>query len=135
MALHLDIVTPERKVFSDDVDNVYLPGADGEMGVLQLHAALVTALQAGELRYLKGGETVELAIGNGFAEITQEKVTVLTDIAFQHDEIDESKVEAAMERAEKALGEIDPADAVEVAAQQAVIASSLAQLRLKRKGR
>lgn len=135
MALHLDIVTPERKVFSDDVDNVYLPGADGEMGVLQSHAALVTALHAGELRYLKDGQTVELAIGNGFAEVTQEKVTVLTDIAFQHDEIDESKVEAAMERAEKALEDIDPADAIEVAAQQAVIASSLAQLRLKQKGR
>lgn len=135
MPLHLDIVTPERKVFSDDVDNVYLPGADGEMGVLQLHAALVTALHAGELRYLKDGQTVELAIGNGFAEVTQEKVTVLTDVAFQHDEIDESKVEAAMARAEKALDEIDPADAHEAAALQAIVASSMAQLRLKRKDR
>ena len=70
MAIHLDIVTPERKVFSDKVDNVYVPGADGEMGILQMHAALVTVLQAGELRYLKDGKTTELAIGNGFAEVT-----------------------------------------------------------------
>ena len=135
MAIHLDIVTPERKVFSDTVDNVYVPGADGEMGILQMHAALVTVLQAGELRYLKDGKTEELAIGNGFAEVTQEKVTILTDVAFQEDEIDEAKVEEAMERAQKALDEIDPADAQEAAAMQAVISSSLAQLALKKKGR
>ena len=135
MAIHLDIVTPERKVFSDTVENVYVPGADGEMGILQMHAALVTVLQAGELRYLKDGKTEELAIGNGFAEVTQEKVTILTDVAFQEDEIDEAKVEEAMERAQKALDEIDPADAQEAAAMQAVISSSLAQLALKKKGR
>ena len=135
MAIHLDIVTPERKVFSDTVDNVYVPGADGEMGILQMHAALVTVLQAGELRYLKDGKTEELAIGNGFAEVTQEKVTILTDVAFQEDEIDEAKVEEAMERAQKALEEIDPADVQEAAAMQAVMASSLAQLKLKRKVR
>jgi len=135
MAIHLDIVTPERKVFSDKVDNVYVPGADGEMGILQMHAALVTVLQAGELRYLKDGKTTELAIGNGFAEVTQEKVTILTDVAFQEDEIDEAKVEEAMERAQKALDEIAPEDVQEAAAMQAVIASSLAQLKLKRKTR
>ena len=112
-----------------------MPGADGEMGILQMHAALVTVLQAGELRYLKDGKTTELAIGNGFAEVTQEKVTILTDVAFQEDEIDEAKVEEAMERAQKALDEIAPEDVQEVAAMQAVIASSLAQLKLKRKTR
>lgn len=135
MSLHLEIVTPERKAFSDQVENVYLPGADGEMGVLELHAALVTAVVAGELRYLKEGKVTELAIGNGFAEVTQEKVTVLTDVAFQEDEIDEDKVEEAMKRAEEALEGIDPDDTEEHAAQQAAIASALAQLRLKRKRR
>ncbi|MDP0492060.1 MAG: ATP synthase F1 subunit epsilon [Verrucomicrobiota bacterium JB023] len=133
MSLHLDIVTPERKVFSDQVENVYLPGADGEVGILEMHAALVTAVVAGELRYAKDGQVNELAIGNGFAEVTQEKVTVLTDVAFQQDEIDEEKVEKALARAEKALEEIDPKEAEEIAAQQAVIASAMAQLRLKRK--
>lgn len=135
MSLHLEIVTPEKKVFSDQVENVYLPGADGEMGVLEMHAALVSAVSAGELRYLKDGKVTELAIGNGFAEVTQEKVSVLTDVAFQEDEIDEDKVEAAMKRAEETLEGIDPTDAEEYAAQQAVVASALAQLRLKRKRR
>ena len=133
MALHLEIVTPERKVFSDDVDNVYLPGADGEMGILGGHAALVTEMAAGELRYLKEGKVIELAVGHGFAEVTQEKVTILTDIAFEEDQIDESKVEAAMKRAEEALENIDPKEADEMAAQQKVIASAMAQLALKKK--
>jgi len=133
MSLHLEIVTPERKVFSDVVENVYLPGADGELGILELHAALVTAVVAGELRYSQAGKVTELAIGNGFAEVTQEKVTVLTDVAFEEDEIDEAKVEEAMQRAEKALEGIDPSETEETAAMQAVIASTLAQLKLKRK--
>ena len=135
MPLHLEIVTPERKVFSDSVDNVYLPGADGEMGILQAHAALVSAMDAGELRYSKDGKIVELAVGSGFAEVTQEKVTVLTDVAFEEDQIDEAAVEEAMKRAEDALENIDPAEAEEVAAQQQIIASAMAQLALKKKHR
>lgn len=135
MALHLEIVTPERKVFSDQVDNVYLPGTDGEMGVLTGHAALVSAMDAGELRYSKGGQVTELAVGHGFAEVTQEKVTILTDVAFEEDQIDESKVEAAMKRAEEALENIDPKEAEEMASQQKVIASAMAQLALKKKRR
>jgi F-type H+-transporting ATPase subunit epsilon len=133
MPLHLEIVTPEKKAFSDEVDNVYLPGANGEMGILPGHAALVSAIEAGELRYLKGGSVTELAIGNGFAEVTQEKVTVLTDVAFQEDQIDEEKVEKALESARKTLEDVDPEDAQEAAAAQAVIAASMAQLHLKRK--
>ena len=135
MPLHLEIVTPERKVFSDEVDNVYLPGADGEMGILQTHAALVTAMDAGELRYSKSGQLTELAVGHGFAEVTPEKVTVLTDIAFEEDAIDEDAVNEALERAEKALEEIDPTEVEEVAAQQKVIAAAMAQLALKKKRR
>lgn len=135
MSLHLEIVTPERKVFSDTVENVYLPGAEGEMGILETHAALVTAMTAGELRYTKGGKEVELAVGHGFAEVTQEKVTVLTDVAFQEDQIDENAVEEAMQRAEKALEDIDPSEAEEIAAQQKAISAAMAQLALKKKRR
>ena len=90
MPLHLDIVTPEKKIFSDTVDNVYLPGADGEMGILPQHAGLVTALKPGELRYLHNGKVEKLAIGSGFAEVTQTKVIVLTDMALGEAEIDEA---------------------------------------------
>ena len=89
MPLQLDIVTPEKSIFSDVVENVYLPGADGEMGILPQHAGLVTALQAGVLRYLHNGQEVSLAIGSGFAEVTQKKVVVLTDMALGEAEIDD----------------------------------------------
>lgn len=134
MPLQLDIVTPEKKVFSDMVDNVYLPGADGEMGVLPMHAGLVTALQAGEMRYLHNGQVVTIAIGSGFAEIHQEKVTVLTDMALGEAEIDESTTEEAIARAhEKLVSPEHSLDAEEVAYLQGIIAQSTAALHLKRK--
>lgn len=131
--LHLEIVTPEKKIFSDTVTDVYLPGADGEMGVLQLHAALVTALQPGELRYQKDGTEHALAIGSGFAEVTQDKVSVLTDSAFGDDEIDEAAEEEALQRAEEKLVEASKSDAEAAAQLQDVIATTQARLRLKRK--
>lgn len=134
MALHLQIVTPEKKIFSDTVGNVYLPGADGELGILDGHAALVTALKPGELRYEKEGKTTVLAVGSGFAEVTQHKINVLTDMAMGEDQIDESKVEAAMKRAEEQLKSLGhDHDAEEVAYLQAMIAKSMAQLHLKRR--
>ncbi len=134
MSLHLEIVTPEKKIFSDTVTNVYLPGADGELGILSMHTALVTALAPGELRYEKGGSVTAIAIGSGFAEVTQEKVSILTDMALGGDEIDEEKAEAAIKRAEEQLSSLDHnVDAEEVAHLQAMIAKSLAQLKLKRR--
>ena len=136
MSLHLEIVTPEKKVFSDTVEDVYLPGEDGEMGVLEMHAALVTSLKAGELRYRKDGDVHELAVGSGFAEVTQEKVSVLTDTALGEEEIDEAAVEAAIKSAEDALhGLKHDENAEEIAHLQAMIAQSMAKLKLKRKRR
>ncbi len=134
MPLHLEIVTPEKKIFSDMVANVYLPGADGEMGILPQHSALVTALAPGELRYEKDGKVFPMAIGSGFAEVTQEKVCILTDMALGDEQIDEAAAETAIKRAEEQLKSIDHSvDAEEVAHLQAIIAKSLAQLRLKRR--
>lgn len=134
MSLHLEIVTPERKIFSDTVENVYLPGADGEMGILPSHAGLVTALQAGELRYLREGQISTLAIGSGFAEIGQNKAIVLTDMALGEAEIDEQATEEAIKRAEEKLQTVDHSmDAEEVAYLQGIIAKQSAALRFKRK--
>jgi F-type H+-transporting ATPase subunit epsilon len=136
MPLHLDIVTPERKVFSGEVDNVYLPGSDGELGVLPMHAGVVTALQPGELRYLHNGEVLTLAIGSGFAEITQTHVVVLTDMALGEAEIDVSQAEAAITRAQEELHGVDHSmDAEENAYLQGVIAKSTVALQFKRKGK
>ena len=136
MPLLLDIVTPEKKFFTGEVDNVYLPGTEGELGILPGHVPLVTGIEPGELRYAVNGQVEELAIGAGFLEVSQEKVTVLTDLAVTDTEIDEAKVEEAMQRAEESLSKIDQsANAEEVAALQGAIAKSMAQLKLKRKRR
>lgn len=133
MPLQLDIVTPEKKIFSDTVDNVYLPGADGEMGILPQHAGLVTALKPGELRYLHNGKIEKMAIGSGFAEVTQSKVIVLTDMALGEAEIDELSAEEAIKRAQEKLKGVEHSmDAEEVAYLQGVIAKSSAALHFKR---
>lgn len=136
MALHLEIVTPEKKIFSDTVENVYLPGADGELGILAMHTGLVTALAAGELRYLHNGQVVTLAVGSGFAEVAKNKVTILTDMALGEAEIDEAATEAAIQRAEEELKGMDHnMNAEEVAYLQGIISRSSAALRFKRKYR
>ena len=132
MPFQLDIVTPEKTIFSDTVDDVYLPGSEGEMGILSMHAALVAPLQPGELRYLKDGKIEELAGGEGFVEIADDKVAVLIDLAIGEDAIDETQVEEAMKRAQDALAGVGD-DADEMAALQVVIAKSEAMLKLKRK--
>jgi F-type H+-transporting ATPase subunit epsilon len=134
MPLHLEIVTPEKKIFSDTVENVYLPGADGEMGILPNHAGLITALQPGELRYLRDGQVVTLAIGSGFAEVSHNKTVVLTDMALGESEIDEQATEDAIKRAEEKLLTVEHSmDAEEVAYLQGIIAIQAAALRFKRK--
>ncbi len=136
MPLQLDIVTPEKKVFSDIVENVYLPGADGEIGVLPMHAGLVTALKPGELRYLYNGHVTTLAVGSGFAEITQTKVVVLTDMALGEAEIDIQTAEEAIQRAQEKLQSIEHSmGAEEVAYLQGVISKSTAAIQFKRKSR
>ncbi len=136
MALQLEIVTPEEKIFSGEVENVYFPGSDGEIGILEMHVPLVTGLMPGELRYLQEGKVRELAVGEGFVEVTGDKVTVLTDLAVSDAQINEQMVEEAMRRAEEALSKVDRSDRSEdLAAIQATIAKSTAQLNLKRKRR
>ena len=80
--LRLEIVTPERKTYSEDVDMVTIPGADGEYGILPLHVPLITALKPGELRILKGGQEMFLATGGGFAEVMPDRVSILTDAGY-----------------------------------------------------
>ena len=130
--LRLEIVTPEAKAFSDDVDMVVLPGVEGELGILPQHVPLMTQLKPGELRVTKNGQETFLAVGEGFVEITGERVSVMTDMAVEEKAIDEAAVQAAMERAEKRMREEHLGDE-EVAAVQAAIQKSLAQLHLKRR--
>ena len=98
MPLKLEIVTPEARIFSDEVDSVVLPGYEGEMGVLPAHSNLVTTLLPGELRITKGGKTTEMAVGEGLVEVTGSVTRILTDAAIDADKIDEKAAEEAIER-------------------------------------
>lgn len=134
MPLHLEIVTPEARIFSDEVDAVVLPASEGEMGVLPKHAPLVTTLAPGELRYEKGGQTTVMAVGEGLVEITGDHARILTDLAVSEAAIDEAKVQEALERAQARLKDsASSLTAEEIAAVEASIARSLAQLRVKRR--
>ena len=136
MSFQLEIVTPDARVFSDTVDSVVLPGSEGEMGILTSHAALVTTLKPGELRYTKGGKTTELAVGEGLVEVTGTSTRVLVEMAIDVNDIDEKVVEEAIARAKKDLESIKEGDRPdEVAAFRSIIERSTAQLHVKRKRR
>ena len=130
--LHLEIVTPEQKAYSDDVDSVVIPCVEGEIGVLPQHEALMTQLIPGELRVLKGGEELRLAVGEGVVEVSADKVAVLTDMAMKESEIDETAAEEAVKRAEEAM-KAHKMDDEEYATVKASLQKSLAMVRVKRR--
>ncbi|MSQ09720.1 MAG: F0F1 ATP synthase subunit epsilon [Dehalococcoidia bacterium] len=103
MPFHLDVVTAERSVFSDDVDSVVAPGAEGEFGVLPHHEAFLTALDYGELRIAQASGNTVLAVGGGFLEVRDGRAIVLADSAERSEEIDMARAEAARERAKEQI--------------------------------
>ena len=129
--LKLEIVTPEKTAYSEDVEMVTLPGSEGELGVYPNHVPLLTTLNPGELRVLKGGKELFLAIGEGFVEVTGTSVSVLTDMALDVTSIDESAAEEAVARARAAMK--DDLTGEEVASVQASLQKALAQLHVKRR--
>ena len=131
--IKLEIVTPEAKIFSDDVDMVTLTGTEGEMGILPQHMPLMTQLVAGEIVAQKGRETIFLAVGDGFVQVTGDRVAILTDMAIRADDIDEARAEEARRRAEARLAEkITDEEAARV---NAALAHAAIQLRVKRQRR
>lgn len=129
--LKLEIVTPEAKIYSEDVDMVTIPGSEGEMGIYPMHIPLMTQVVSGELVARKGGQDHYLAIGEGFVEITGDRVAVMTDMAMKADDIDEARAEEARKRAEARLSE--KLSDEETASVTAALAHSLAQLNVKRR--
>lgn len=129
--LKLEIVTPDAKIYSEDVDMVTLPGAEGEMGIYPMHVPVMTQIVAGELSVRKGGQEFFLAVGDGFAEITGERVAILTDMAIKAENIDEAKVEEARRAAEARLAE--KLDEEDIARVQASLAAATAQIKVKRR--
>ncbi len=107
--LALEIVTPERSILHEKVDEVEIPGADGYFGVLPGHTPLLASLQVGQLWYRKGSEICYLSVAFGFAEVLPDRVTILAQIAERAEEIDIERAQAQRQRAEEALAH-RPAD-------------------------
>jgi F-type H+-transporting ATPase subunit epsilon len=106
--LTLEIVTPDRSVVADKVDEVQIPGAEGYFGVLPGHTPLLAMLKVGELWFRKGGEKYYLSIAFGFAEVLPDRVTILAELAERADEIDVARAEAAKRRAEERIAKAAP---------------------------
>jgi len=124
--MRLEIITAERRVYSDDVDLVVAPGLQGQLGILPHHAPLMSSLQPGELIIRKDGEETYLAVSGGFLEVLDNQVTVLADAAERSDEIDEERAQAAMERASEGMA----GRGAEIELEQVAVAMRRAQIRL-----
>jgi len=137
--LRVDIVTAERVVFSEeDVERLIVPGIEGELGVLPLHAPLLTTIKPGVLRVVKGGEETTMAITGGFIEVRENRVTILADAAERGEEIDVAQAEAARRRAEERLASreatVDMVQA-EMALKQALVRlKAVERMRRRRRG-
>ena len=104
--IRLELVTPERLLLSEEVDEVVLPGYEGEFGVLPGHTQFLAILNIGVLWYRKGSVVEKIALGGGFAEVTHDRVVVMADTAERADEIDVERAQRARDRAEARLKEL-----------------------------
>ena len=130
--LQLEIVTPEAVIYSEAVDMVTLPGSEGETGIYPNHVPLMTKVQAGELIAKKAGSEEILAVSEGFAEITGDHVSILTDNAANSTDIDEAAAEEARAKAEKRLKEGNISEEEARILNQAILYSA-AQIKAKRR--
>ena len=133
--LKLEIVTPESKIYSEDVEIVTLPGSEGEAGIYPNHVPVMTKVQAGEIVVSRDGNEEIVAIGEGFAEITGEHVAILTDNAANSGDIDEAAAEQAKAKAEQRLQEGGDISEDEARALNQAIFYSQAQIKAKRRKR
>ena len=137
MPLHLEVITPERRVYEDDVDMVVAPASEGYVGILPHHAPLFTTLGPGEFRVKKGGVEESLAVFGGFIDVRGDRVVVLTDAAEPAEEIDAGRAQEARQRAQEALaaGAVSAADELRARAalQRALVRLRVSESRRRRR--
>ena len=131
--LSLKIVTPEKEIYNETCDQVNVSTTSGEIGILPHHENLMAKVVPGELKVRKGAKTDVLAVGEGFLQVTNNVLTIMTDMAVNEDDINEKAVEDAKKRAESALSQ--KLSDEEYAETLAILEKSLAQLRIKRRHR
>ena len=134
MPLHLEVITPERRVYEDDVDMVIAPGSEGYLGILPHHAPLLTGLGPGEFRVKKGGIEEVLAVFGGFMDVRGDRVIVLTEAAEPAEEIDAQRAQQAREQAQQALA-VAGMDPAEEARARAALQRALVRIRVSERRR
>ena len=130
MPIHLEVITPERKVYEDDVDMVIAPGSEGYLGILPHHTPLLTALGPGEFRVKKGGVEEILAVFGGFMDVRGDRVVVLTEAAEPAEEIDAQRAQQARERAQEVLAQAGTISAADEARARASLQRALVRIRV-----
>jgi F-type H+-transporting ATPase subunit epsilon len=125
---NLDIVTPERKFFSGDIEEIVLKTPEGEIGILAGHTSMVIAVAVGPIRIKKDGDWIEAVLTDGFMEIRQGKTVILTDTALWPNEVDLDRAESAKRRAEERLER--QLSRIESMRSQAALARALARLKV-----
>jgi F-type H+-transporting ATPase subunit epsilon len=135
MPLHLEVITPERRVYEDDVDMVIAPGSEGYLGILPHHAPLLTALGPGEFRVKKGGVEEVLVVFGGFMDVRADRVVVLTEAAEPAEEIDAQRAEEARRRAQQALAAAGTMSAADEARARTALQRALVRLRVSERRR
>ena len=131
--IKLEIATPEAVVYAEDVEMVTLPGVEGEMGILPQHVRLMTQIVPGEMIVRRSGQDTFVAVGEGLVEVTNDRVSIATNMAVSVDKIDQAAAEEARQRAAARLQE--KLSSEEVASVNASLARALAQLQVKRRHR
>lgn len=133
--LHFEIVSPAGVSTAAEVDQVVIPTTSGEIGVLPHHEPIMTMLEPGELSVINDGKTTYAAVGEGFAQITPGRISILTDMVARESEIDEDTVAKAIERAQTALANSANLSDEEAAGLEAGLKRNLAMLGVKRRRR
>jgi F-type H+-transporting ATPase subunit epsilon len=130
--LMLEIVSPEKMVFSGKIEEVTIPGTEGEFGVLRGHEAFLSSVDIGELNFLKEGKKTYYAVNYGYAEVTSEKVTILVETAERADSIDKDRALKAKDNAESRLNQLTKED-VEFEIMRAALARAMARISVAEK--
>ena len=130
--LMLEIVTPEKMTFSDKVEEVTIPGTEGEFGVLRGHEAFLSSVDIGELSFIKDSKKTNYSVNTGYAEVTANKVTILIETAERSDHIDKDRARKAKDNAETRLAQIAKDD-VEYEKMRAALARALVRLNVAEK--
>ena len=131
--LYLEVVTPNRVVVSQEVETVVAPGTEGEFGVLPGHVLFLSGVVPGVLRYIVGTETVSLSMSQGFAEVSNDRVSILVDAAEKADEIDVDRAKKALDRAQKRMEEGKSNEDIDYLRVEAALQRALVRLKVARR--